>query len=489
MEKKLPNNGPEDKKPTAPQQKPAAKKPAPKRPKLPDVKDDPFPMDSWLIYLVSIIGAFIFGVAAYKEFNPEYKKYQVEFKRLIEMKFGTEAAEKVPMGVQQIWVKDLNRVDRCITCHMGYEWRGLEGEDVPEVFRTHPDLDGLIAKHPFKDYGCTTCHGGQGYATNMKEAHVIQKGKKVRWLEPLLGKEKAKEYKFADWQKMPLMEINCNTCHRHEDSLPGTPYINLAKKLWNEKGCIGCHKLFGEGGDIGPDLTYEGSKSHESFDIHAPYYVIKNGKPVPSGRTIAQEMKRRGLPLSVFSWHLLHFEEPRSITPTSAMPNFGLNEKEKRALAMLMMSWKRVNLPAKYIPKMEGRGAAAPKVDTAAADTTAETADTAVADTTAKMEETPKVSYDPELAKRGEELFDRKGCTACHDLDSRKVGPPLRDVAARRDHEWLKHMIMKPDSMILNDPIAQELLQEFSVPMTNQNVSEEEAKAIIEFLKKAATEK
>ena len=482
MENKNVPNNPEEKKPQTPPKKPAAK-PAAKRPKLPDVKDDPFPMDSWLIYGIAIIGAFIFGVAAYKELNPEYRKYQVEFKKLIEKKFGPEAAAKVPMGVQQIWIKDLNnRVDRCITCHMGYEWRGLEGEDVPEVFRTHPDLDGLIAKHPFKDYGCTTCHGGQGYATNMKEAHVIQKGKKVRWLEPLLGKEKAKEYAFEDWQKMPLMEINCNTCHRHNDSLPGTPYINLAKKLWNEKGCIACHKLFGEGGDIGPDLTYEGSKSHEMFDIHAPYYVIKDGKPVPSGRTIAEEMRRRGLPLSVFSWHLLHFEEPKSITPTSTMPNFGFNEKEKRALTMLVMSWKKVNLPAKYIPK-------AGPISTSEKATPEE----GKADTSAAMEDTTSqakdLTYDEALAKKGEELFDKKGCTACHDLDSRKVGPPLRDVALKRDPEWIKHMIMKPDSMILHDPIAQKLLEEYSVPMTNQNVSEEEAKAIIEFFKKAASEK
>ncbi len=472
-----------EKQPQTPPKKPAAKPAAARRPKLPDVKDDPFPMDSWLIYGIAIIGAFIFGVAAYKELNPEYKKYQIEFKKLVERKLGKEAAAKVPMGVQQIWVKDLNRVDRCITCHMGYEWRGLEGKDVPEVFRTHPDLDGLIAKHPFKDYGCTTCHGGQGYATNMKEAHVIQKGKKVRWLEPLLGKEKSKEYAFKDWQKMPLMEINCNTCHRQQDSLPGTPYINLAKKLFKEKGCIGCHKVFGEGGDIGPDLTYEGSKSAEMFDIHAPYYVMKDGKPVPSGRTIAEEMKRRGLPLSVFSWHLLHFENPKSITPTSAMPNFGFTEKEKRALTMLVMSWKKVTLPARYIPRttsVSASGSGESKADTSTMKT-----DTTASETQA----TSNLTYDEALAKKGEELFDKKGCTACHDLDTRKVGPPLREVVKRRDPEWIKHMIMKPDSMILHDPIAKKLLEEYSVPMTNQHVSEEEAKAIIEFFKKAASEK
>ncbi len=458
----------EKRNPQTPPQKKVVR-PAAKKPKLPDVKDDPFPLDSWLIYAISIIGAFIFAVAAYKEINPEYKRYQVEFKKLVEEKFGKEAAAKVPMGVQQIWVKDLNRIDRCITCHMGYEWRGLEGEDVPEVFRTHPHLDDLIAKHPFKKYGCTTCHWGQGYATNIKEAHVINEGKKVRWLEPLLSKEKAKEYGFEDWQKMPLVEITCNTCHRMEDSLPGTPYINLAKKIFKEKGCITCHKVFGEGGDIGPDLTYEGSKSHEMFDIHAPYYEIKDGKPVPSGRTIAEEMKRRGLPLSVFSWHLLHFEEPRSITPTSAMPNFGFNERELRAITMLMMSWRNVKLPAEYIPKRTSAPAQQPEEK---------------ADTTEEVEGEAERSVASELVKRGEELFKSKGCTACHTVGGGKlVGPDLKGVADRRSPEWIVAMIVNPDSMLKHDPTAQDLLKEYGVPMPSQNVSEEEAKAILEYLK------
>ncbi len=98
-------------------------------------------------------------------------------------------------------------------------------------------------------------------------------------------------------------------------------------------------------------------------------------------------------------------------------------------------------------------------------------------------------TIDEALAKKGEELFDKKGCTACHTLDERKVGPPLRYVADSVRPEWIMNMIMNPEEMILKDPRAKRLLEEYSVPMTNQNVSKEEARAILEYLRKAAREK
>jgi len=69
------------------EQKPQAKQP------LPDVKEDPFPYDSWIIYGLAAISAFLLGVAIYKELNPEYIKYQREFKALVERKFGKDVAK------------------------------------------------------------------------------------------------------------------------------------------------------------------------------------------------------------------------------------------------------------------------------------------------------------------------------------------------------------------------------------------------------------
>ncbi len=428
----------------------------PKQP-LPDVKDDPFPYDSWIIYGLAVTSAFLLGIAIYKELNPEYIKYQREFKALVERKFGKDAARSVTFGVKQIWIPALNKTDRCITCHMGYEWKGLEGEDVPLVFRTHPNPNGILDKHPIAKYGCTTCHGGQGFATNLREAHVIHEGgKKVRWLEPLLSAEKAKEYGFKDWQRLPLTEINCNVCHRYDDSLPGTPYINLAKKIVEEKACRTCHIINGEGGNIGPNLTYEGSKMPEMFDMKGIYYEIKDGQAVPSGRTIKEEIKRRGLPLTVFSWHILHFEEPRSITPTSSMPNYGFTEEEKLALTMLVMSWKKTNFPAEYIPMKKSVN---------------------------QTDQTSKPTTPSDLLSKGEEIFKQK-CSACHQIENRLVGPALKGLFSRRDENWVLAMILNPDSMIKYDPEAKKLYDEYKVPMiVPGGISQDEAKAVVEYLK------
>lgn len=44
-------------------------------------------------------------------------------------------------------------------------------------------------------------------------------------------------------------------------------------------------------------------------------------------------------------------------------------------------------------------------------------------------------------------------------------------------------MILNPSEMIQKDPIAKELLAKYPTPMPFQNVSEEDARAILEYLK------
>lgn len=89
---------------------------------------------------------------------------------------------------------------------------------------------------------------------------------------------------------------------------------------------------------------------------------------------------------------------------------------------------------------------------------------------------------DDELVKSGEEFFKAK-CAACHRIDKRRVGPALAGIMERRTPEWTMNMIMNPTEMLEKDPIAQELLAEYAAPMGDQNVSESEARAILEFLR------
>ncbi|MFP4596788.1 MAG: c-type cytochrome [Persicimonas sp.] len=93
-----------------------------------------------------------------------------------------------------------------------------------------------------------------------------------------------------------------------------------------------------------------------------------------------------------------------------------------------------------------------------------------------------EVPSDPELVSEGKELFAAKTCTACHQMDKKMVGPPLRGVTERREAAWLAQMIMHPDEMLEEDPEAKKLLEEYGSPMTDVGVTAEEAKALIAYL-------
>lgn len=89
---------------------------------------------------------------------------------------------------------------------------------------------------------------------------------------------------------------------------------------------------------------------------------------------------------------------------------------------------------------------------------------------------------DPDLIEKGEKLFGKKGCKACHKIEEKLTGPALAGVAERREPEWIARMILHPEKMLEVDPTARELLGEFNTPMPNQNVTPEEAKALMAYL-------
>ena len=90
---------------------------------------------------------------------------------------------------------------------------------------------------------------------------------------------------------------------------------------------------------------------------------------------------------------------------------------------------------------------------------------------------------DATMAAEGEVVFKAK-CTACHKLSKKFVGPALKGVTQRRSPEWIMNMAMNPEEMIQKDPIAQKLLVEYNgAPMANQNITEVEARALLEYFR------
>lgn len=81
-------------------------------------------------------------------------------------------------------------------------------------------------------------------------------------------------------------------------------------------------------------------------------------------------------------------------------------------------------------------------------------------------------------------------CLACHKLtDEKLVGPGWAGITKRRDPVWVMNMITNVDMMLEKDPEAQKLLEQCLVRMPNQNVSTEDARKLLEFMRSNDGEK
>jgi len=96
---------------------------------------------------------------------------------------------------------------------------------------------------------------------------------------------------------------------------------------------------------------------------------------------------------------------------------------------------------------------------------------------------------DQAMVKKGQEIYDVK-CGACHKLtEERLVGPGWAGVTKKRKPTWIMNMITNVDMMLAEDAEAQKLLEECLVRMPNQNISEKEARGVLEFMRKNDGEK
>lgn len=87
-----------------------------------------------------------------------------------------------------------------------------------------------------------------------------------------------------------------------------------------------------------------------------------------------------------------------------------------------------------------------------------------------------------DMIAKGEGIYDMK-CSACHKLtDQRVVGPGWKGLTSKRKPEWIMNMITNVDIMLDKDPEAQKLLAECLTRMPNQNVTQDDARNILEFM-------
>jgi len=280
--------------------------------------DSPYPRrDRPVLAVIGVLLVAATVLFARNDREHEWRYYQWLFKQQVAEKFGADKAKAVPSGMQQVWVPALGRADRCITCHQATAFKGFETADEP--LRTHPSEP--LKNHPPQKFGCTACHGGQGWAVDAEPAH----GPVEHWEEPVLGAPLGEAYSIAG-DKSALMQMNCNVCHRYDRETKGADFINLGKQLVEAKGCRACHVINHRGGTIGPDLTFVGDKAPEQYEY---------------GRLSGQKTS--------FAWHVAHLKDPRALVQDTVMPNFHLTTKEAQALSILVMSWRKAPVPAEFV--------------------------------------------------------------------------------------------------------------------------------------------
>jgi cytochrome c551/c552 len=312
--------------------------------------------------------------------------------------------------IVQINVAEANIVDRCESCHMGareplkitpaamIEKGHKTPDEYATAFVSHPEPE-LLQIHDPDKFGCSPCHNGNGRATtSIEKAH----GNYEHWLWPLYPKENS--------------EAGCQTCHSADMVLASGDVqwmtINNGKDLFRQRGCMGCHRY--EGYDKEPDdlnniaqqiKQIEGQKidnakqtaalmkqadaaaSNEeanALNLKAVDLRVANSKL--DGRlqqldfqshSLMQDQKKVGPNLKDVrlklnkNWIPVWLRKPSDFRPTTKMPNFRLTDHQIQAISAYI--WQ-----------------------------------------SGFTDPLPK--HKPGNATHGKELFETRGCLACHSI-------------------------------------------------------------------------
>ncbi len=312
-------------------------------------------------------------------------------------------------AIVQINVAEANIVDRCESCHMNAREplkitaaaMTAKGEKKPDeyanAFVSHPETE-LLTIHDPEKFGCSPCHQGNGRATtSVEKAH----GNYEHWLWPLYPKENS--------------EAGCQTCHAADMLLGGGDagfHITDGKILFRQRGCMGCHRY--EGYDKEPeDLNSvaqqvkqietqkkdhikeiadlmkraDAAESNEEANrLNAEAVSLKVQNSKLDGRlqqldfqshSLMQDMKKVGPNLKDArlklnkNWIPVWLKKPTDFRSTTKMPNFRLTDHQIQAISAYI--WQ-----------------------------------------SAFTDSLPK--HKPGNAAHGKELFETRGCLACHSI-------------------------------------------------------------------------
>jgi cytochrome c oxidase cbb3-type subunit 3 len=340
------------------------------------------------LLLISSIGVlFLLAVAATQDVFMDWCMIQ-----------RTALSEEGPIKVRirQVINQGLQTSDRCVSCHVGMDpsEQGIRGNG---VLASHKSV-----VHEPADLGCTICHGGQGAATEMLDAH----GEVRFWPEPMIPKE--------------FSQAGCGTCHVMM-GIPNRKTYSRAKGAFEQLDCFACHRVDSRGGVMrpdgtgmeGPDLSRVAISGYDknwyekhlqksggvssgpwktsfapideqglasisiylSTRVSAPKLVeakslfLSSGclgchKVSGTGGDEGPELTRAGEKdpgqvsfahvqgkRSLANWLANHFQSPAALVAGSLMPPLAVDDRDLELLTMYALSLRRRDLPGSYLPK------------------------------------------------------------------------------------------------------------------------------------------
>jgi cytochrome c551/c552 len=94
-------------------------------------------------------------------------------------------------------------------------------------------------------------------------------------------------------------------------------------------------------------------------------------------------------------------------------------------------------------------------------------------------------AIDPKMVSKGKDLFNNK-CLVCHELDQKKIGPPLRNITKTRSPEYIMNLLLNTVQMQQQDPIVKDLISTYKINMTPPEFSNDQARSVLEYLRSVA---
>jgi cytochrome c len=91
-------------------------------------------------------------------------------------------------------------------------------------------------------------------------------------------------------------------------------------------------------------------------------------------------------------------------------------------------------------------------------------------------------AIDQNLVLQGRKIFTTQ-CISCHQIDSRSVGPPLRNITKKNTPVYIMNYLLNTIDMQKKDPQLQKLVDEYKVVMPDQQLTRDDARAVLEYFR------